>query len=260
MRQLRPYNTSRSTPPSSPVTLDNHSTTPLYAQIEQLLMEQIKTGVLSEGTPLQSEQELARFYKVSRMTARQALHGLKANGYVVSIRRKGTFVTRPKIEKTFLRLQGFSQEMLARGMRPSSTVLEHRIIHPPDDVLESLRLEPKAKVFKLRRLRFADRVPIAVENSYIPTDSFPGIDLIDFSKESLYSTFINQYRCHIGWSEDIIEASKATTEEARLLTIPRGFGILSITRLVMSSEGQPVELGRSRYRSDRYRAVIRIPR
>lgn len=150
--------------------------------------------------------------------------------------------------------------MLARGMQPSSTVLEQQLIFPSGDILQHLRLEPKEKVFNLRRLRLANGIPIAIEDSYTPIKHFPGMELIDFSKESLYSILLNRYQCPIGWSEDIIEASKATAEEARLLTIPRGFGILSISRVVMSTEGQPIEICRSRYRSDRYRAMIRIPR
>jgi GntR family transcriptional regulator len=258
MRHLR--NSNRLTSGSEPVRLEKSSGVPLYSQIEQLLIEKIKSGKLSEGEALLSEQDLARLYHVSRMTARQALNGLKTNGYAVSVRRKGTFVTAPKIDKTFIRLQGFSQEMRARGVCPSSKVLEQKIITAPDEIREFLQLERNETVMKLRRLRLADGSPIAVETSYAPTGYYPGIERIDFSAQSLYSVLQSRYKCSIGWSEDVIEASKATAEEAKLLTIPRGFGILAISRLVMSAAGDPIELCHSRYRSDRYRATIRIPR
>ncbi len=223
-------------------------------------MEKIKKGILMEGELLPSEQDLARSYNVSRMTARQALHGLKQNGYVVTVRRKGTFVTTPKIEKTLISLQGFSQEMRGAGMRPSSIVLEHGLIAPPVEIVERLQLQMDEKVFRMRRLRLADKVPIAIEVSYTPGEVFRGIDTIDFEKESLYSVMQNRYGASIGWSVDVIEAAKATVEEARLLTVPRGSSILSITRMVMSPEGRPIEACFSRYRSDRYRAIVRIPR
>jgi GntR family transcriptional regulator len=241
-------------------SFDKRAGLPLYSQIEQSLMEKIKQGIFSEGEPLPSEQELARLYSVSRMTARQALHGLKHNGYVATIRRKGTFVTAPKIEKTLISLQGFSQEMRRSGMRPGSIVLEHLLVSPPADIRLRLQLKPLEEVFKLRRLRLADNAPIAVEVSYTPVKYFPGIDALDFERESLYSVLQNRYGTSIGWSVDIIEASKATAEEGRLLTVPRGSGILSIARLVMSPEGRPIEACLSRYRSDRYRATVRMPR
>lgn len=233
---------------------------PLYLQIEQSLIEKITKGILSEGMPLQSEQELARYYRVSRMTARQALHGLKHKGYVVTIGRKGTFVTTPKIDKTLASLQGFSQEMRASGMRPSSVVLEHLVVAPPLDVLDRLQLGGGERVFRLRRLRLADNVPIAVEVSYIPIQQFPGIDATNFARESLYAIMQSKYGRSIGWSEDVIEASKATLEESRLLAIPKASSILSITRVVKSPEGRPLEVCFSHYRSDRYRATVRIPR
>jgi GntR family transcriptional regulator len=258
---MRPLQKNKmKSPAASAAAFDKRNTIPLYSQIEQSIMEKIKKGILAEGELLLSEQELARSYNVSRMTARQALHGLKQNGYVVTIRRKGTFVTTPKIEKTLISLQGFSQEMRGGGMRPSSIVIEHGLITPPADIIERLQLQKNEKVFKLRRLRLADKVPIAVEISYTPGKYFPGIETINFEKESLYSVLQNRYGSSIAWSVDVIEAAKATVEEARLLTVPRGSGILSITRLVMSPEGRPIEACFSRYRSDRYRATVRIPR
>lgn len=260
MRSLQKKKNNTNSPTAPAAMFDKRNIIPLYSQIEQSIMEKIKKGILAEGELLPSEQDLARSYNVSRMTARQALHGLKQNGYVITIRRKGTFVTTPKIEKTLISLQGFSQEMRRGGMRPSSIVLEHGVITPSPDIVERLQLQTGEKIFKLRRLRLADKVPIAVEISYTPVKYFPGIDLIDFERESLYSVLQNRYGSSIGWSVDVIEASKATAEEATLLTVPRGSGILSIARLVMSGEGRPIEASLSRYRSDRYRATVRIPR
>ena len=60
--------------------LDKNGFIPLYYQIQRALMERIHSGELCEGDLLASEEELARLYQVSRMTARQALHGLKARG------------------------------------------------------------------------------------------------------------------------------------------------------------------------------------
>src|SRR5579862_953182 len=58
-------------PPIRP--LDKSGFIPLYYQIQRALMEKISSGELSTGDPLASEEELARIYQVSRMTARQAL-------------------------------------------------------------------------------------------------------------------------------------------------------------------------------------------
>ncbi len=239
--------------------LDKNGFIPLYYQIQRALMEKIQSGELSEGDPLASEEELSRQYQVSRMTARQALHGLKTSGYAFSEKGRGTFVTRPKLEKNIMHLQGFTEEMRQRGMKPSSRLLEQAVITPNDDLAQRLKLEKDDKVLHLRRLRLADGTPMAIEDSHIPLKHFPGLERLDFSRHSLYQTLRERYGVRVGYADETIEALAATKQEAELLTIPRKASILSITRVIMTTQETPVEAACSRYRGDRYRASIRVP-
>lgn len=56
------------------------------------LVEQIKRGDYKIGDKLPSENELANFYKVSRVPIREALSKLISIGYVESSQGKGTYV------------------------------------------------------------------------------------------------------------------------------------------------------------------------
>ncbi|HVW77038.1 MAG TPA: GntR family transcriptional regulator [Alloacidobacterium sp.] len=239
--------------------LDKNGFIPLYFQIQRALMEKIQSGELSEGDPLASEEELSRHYQVSRMTARQALHGLKTSGYAFSEKGRGTFVTRPKLEKNIMHLQGFTEDMRQRGMKPSSKLLEQTVIAANEDLVQRLKLNADDKILHLRRLRLADGIPMAIEDSHIPLKQFPGLDRIDFAKHSLYQTLRERYGVRVGYADEVIEALPATKEEAELLTIPRKASILSITRIIMTTQETPVEAACSRYRGDRYRASIRVP-
>src|SRR5271154_595475 len=144
------------------VALNKHGFIPLYYQIQQALLERIRLGQLAEGDLLDSEEELARIYQVSRMTARQALHGLKIQGVAISRKGRGTFVSRPKLEKNIMHLQGFTVDMRQRGMTPASRLLEQAIAVATEEQCAKLRLRPTAKVLRLRRLRLADGTPMAV--------------------------------------------------------------------------------------------------
>jgi GntR family transcriptional regulator, N-acetylglucosamine utilization regulator len=53
----------------NPVALDRQSVVPLYYQIQQQLLEQIRAGHLKVGDPVPSEQEISARLRVSRMTA-----------------------------------------------------------------------------------------------------------------------------------------------------------------------------------------------
>ena len=239
--------------------LDKSGFIPLYFQIQRTLMDQIRSGELSEGDPLPSEEELGRVYQVSRMTARQALHGLKINGYAVSQKGRGTFVTRPKLEKNIMHLRGFTEDMKHLGMEPSSKLLEQNVVSAEAELAEKLKVKVDDTVMRLRRLRLADGIPMALEDSYIPLRQFPGLEKISFAKRSLYSVLRENFGVRIAYADEVIEALPATREESELLTIPKKSSILSISRVIMTTEEVPIEFACSRYRGDRYRASIRIP-
>ena len=66
---------------------------PLYQQIVEALLEQIRDGRLEPGARVPSQNELAKMYGVSEITSRRALRELEERGAVRRIRGKGTFVS-----------------------------------------------------------------------------------------------------------------------------------------------------------------------
>jgi GntR family transcriptional regulator len=231
----------------------------LYFQIQRALVEKIHSGELREGDLLTSEWQLARAYHVSRVTAREALHGLKISGYASSLRGRGTFVTKPKREKPLTQLRGFTEEIAERGMVPASRLLEQRVVDATAELAERLEVQVGSPVMTLRRLRLADGIPMAIEKTYISLSHFPGIQQINFGEQSLYQTLRDQFSVHVAWAAETIEILPATHEESILLEIPAKTGVLSISRNTITDDRVPIEVTVSRYRADRYRALIYIP-
>ena len=69
---------------------------PLYIQVKQHILEQIKGGKFKPGDKLPSEKELTDLFGVSRVTVRNALGELQSEGIIVRISGKGTFVADAK--------------------------------------------------------------------------------------------------------------------------------------------------------------------
>lgn len=88
--------------------LDRQSVVPLYYQIQQHLLAQVRSGALKPGQRVASEKELSERLNVSRMTARQALKSLCELGVVYSQRGKGTFVSAINREKDFRQVLSFT--------------------------------------------------------------------------------------------------------------------------------------------------------
>ncbi len=74
--------------------LDKHSYVPAYAQLAQILRQRISGEIYTPGSRLPSETAIARSFKVSAMTVRQAVGVLVDEGLVERIQGRGTFVKR----------------------------------------------------------------------------------------------------------------------------------------------------------------------
>src|ERR1700704_2121745 len=122
------------------LVLDRQSVVPLYYQIQQSLLGQIRAGELVAGASMPSEQEISKRLSVSRMTARQALKSLCSLGVAYSQRGKGTFVSQAKLDKNVRQVFSFSEEMEARGAKPHSRVVSFETISAGEEVREALHL------------------------------------------------------------------------------------------------------------------------
>jgi len=240
--------------------LDRHSAVPLYYQIQQHLLGQIRSGALKPGEPVPSELELSAGLRISRMTARQALKSLCELGVAYSRRGKGTFVSEMKLERNFRQALSFSEEMQARGSKPRSRVLSFDVADATPDVAKALRLPHGERVVSLRRVRLADSSPMGIEWSRLPLQLCPDLLRSFDPRGSLYQALQERYGIRIAVTEEVVEASVAGAGEAKLLGIRRSAPIFAFTRTSYVRGGQPVEYVKSTYRGDRYKLVNRLTR
>lgn len=209
---------------------------------------------LKPGDKIPSERELCEKFAVSRMTVRQAIGDLVAEGKLERIQGKGTFVAHEKLDLQ-LRITSFSQEMRMRGMIPATRVLscEERI--PPSSIATSFGLEDGQTIYYIRRLRFADDTPMCVEISHLPAHLLPKF-ITPQPPEGIY-TELNARGYTPTWGEDVIESVLLDTEMSNLLEVgERSAGLLVSRRTY--AEGTLICLTKSYYRGDRHKLWVPI--
>lgn len=231
--------------------LDKTIPVPLYYQLKQFIVDDIQQGRLAVGESIKTELELCEQYNISRVTVRQALMELVSEGYLVRRKGKGTFVSKPKIEaKFFTKLQSFNDEIIQKGMKPSTKVLGVEILEGIEKINSKLNISPDTKLIKIKRLRFANDDPIVYLETYLPHNHYHEIIKEDYENNSLYSILRIKYDTNIVHVTRQIEAVNCNQEEAELLQIDYYDAICLVHTIGFDQNESPVEYSVARYRGD----------
>ena len=206
---------------------------------------------MAANSVIPSARELAKTYKVSAMTVRQALVALQQEGMIHSVPGLGTFVSDHRMSKK-LTFVSFSQEVMERGMKPSSAIVSAvKTTVKELDIAESLGISVGDPVYKLERVRFADKIPMALEESYISTALIPGL-LDQNLSDSLYDIFRNSYEKPVVRAECVVSPINLTKRQADLLDTEPKSAALSFVVIAYDARGRALERCNSVKRGDRY--------
>ena len=241
--------------------IDFHAPTPYYAQLLDILSGRIARAVYQPGAQIPGEPELCRLFGVSRTVVRQALGEMEQDGLIERRKGKGTFVAFPKISESLAqRLTGFYADMVARGYRPLTQVLHHRLVEASEGVAQSLEIPPGARVFDIKRLRSVDSVPVQLVTSYLPYELCPRLAEVDLTNRSLYDFLERECGLVIARGRRYIEAVSAGEADARLLQVERGAALIRLESLSYLENGRPLEYYHALHRGDRSRFEIELVR
>ncbi|GAB7002911.1 GntR family transcriptional regulator [Nocardioides sp. AN3] len=219
----------------------------------EAIREYVRQLVAGEqpGAPAPSERELVSRFGVARMTVRQALDALVAEGLLERKPGRGTFVARPRRGST--PVLSFTEEMARRGMVAESQTLTFRLEQAGVGVARALGLAEGGTVIHWRRLRHADGAPMCVEDAYLNEALLPRF-VRDPAPVSLYEE-LGARGMRPTWVEDGVSADVAAADEAQLLDLTPGAPVVRKQRRGMAAE-RIVEVSRAAYRADRY--VLRL--
>jgi GntR family transcriptional regulator len=225
----------------------------LRAILEELLSS------LPPGAALPSERELAERYGLARMTVRNEIERLTAEGSVYRLHGRGTFVAEPRIAKAGA-LTSFTEDMLARGLAPGSAVISSALIEADGVLAAALEVKAGDTCFRLDRVRTADGRPMAIEQVHLPVERFDGIDRVDFADASLFTVLESRFGLVLGDAEQRVVAVAIEKDEAPLLGVAEGAAGLRFHTVTRDEDGVPVLYAVSLYPGDRYEIALRQTR
>jgi GntR family transcriptional regulator len=241
------------------INFDSHI--PYYIQLIDILKEKVQLGTWIAGNQIPGEQDLCELYGVSRTVVRQALRELELDGVIMRRKGKGTFISSPKISEGLVqKLTGFYQDMVERGLKPSTKVLHRNVTPATEKVARFLDIAPGEQVIDLLRLRSVNEEPIQLVTSYIPLEICPALATVDLTNRSLYEFMENECGIFIAKGRRYLEAVLANETEAALLGIERGAPLLMLDSISYSETGKPIEYYHALHRGDRSRFEVELLR
>jgi GntR family transcriptional regulator len=233
--------------------LSAHGHVPKHVQLREYVRALVREA--QPGTAAPSERELVQQFGVARMTVRQALDALVAEGLLQRSPGRGTFVSHPRRGIGLLR--GFTEEMTARGMLAESQTLLARLDQAGPAVARALDITPGDPVIRWKRLRRANGNPMSIEDAYLNEVLLPGF-LQRGMPTSLYDA-LGARGLRPTRAEDSVGSDVASAEEATLLEVPAGAPVLRHSRRALVRD-RVIEVSRTIYRADRFTFRVHLGR
>jgi GntR family transcriptional regulator len=208
--------------------LNPQSPMPLYQQLADILLANIRAGEFLPDTRIPSELSLSASYGIGRPTVRQAIDLLVRKRILVRKRGSGTYVLARQKEIDLFSLAGTTSAFHREG----ASVITH--------ILEKIRLtaigpDPEnpfsgRNAYFLSRITRAEAAPVLIEDIYLHVEIFTGIDSMDLEGRSLSRIVDERYfmrpvsgrqTFRIGYAEGSKAADLAVSSTTPVLLVKR---------------------------------------
>ena len=237
--------------------IDRRAFEPAYAQLVNILKEQIAKGTYLPGSKLPSESELCKRYQVSPMTVRRSINALLDQGVVSTIQGSGTYVKAPDLGKVTFSLEEFHNIFKDRE-RTKVKILEVLIIKADESTAERLAISPGKRTILIRRVLIRDGDPILYHREQLIYDPLRPTVEAELEVTSLHGLFVGKGETNLKRGELAIEAAVLTKEEADVLNTMEMLPAFRLEHIFYDFEDKPVSWGRFICRGDRLRFTTTV--
>ena len=235
--------------------LDYNNSIALHIQLKNIIEKKIEEGIFTGQIP--SERQFMEEYHVSRSTVREAINLLVREGVLEKKHGKGTFVSLKPIQDWLGNLSSTTDTIMQMGKKPGAQLVTHYLTETTPYIQEKTGLKD---AYFIKRVRFADDMPIGVERHYYPIEI--GVKLIkyDLNDATLYDLLENHLGIRLAEAEQTISGGIFLDEDREFMKMPNGTNALIAERIIRDRNREIIEFEKAFYRNDLYTFKINLSR
>jgi len=209
----------------------------------------IQAGDLPFGEKLPPERALAEEFSITRVTVRQALARMEAEGLIFREDRRGWFVSPPRVRYDPSANTSFTESVTEQGRVAGTTVLSKQQISA--SALESAHLACAVgdNVFVICRVRTVDGRAVLVEQIHLDAKRCPG--LLDCPcDQSLTDLMAEKYGIIEHRAQISMRPTVLSKVPAKALGVAVGTPSLYLSRTILDEHDRVVEFDQEFWRHD----------
>lgn len=221
-----------------------HTGEPLHAQVADYVREKVYAREWGVDEPLPSEHDLEQMLGLSRGTVKKGVRTLVDEGLLVQQPGRGTYVVRPVMARPASgHLLSFAEVMGEQGIEHLTRVVTHELRVASELVARKLSLPVGERYLYLERVRSVEDKPVMYIESHLNLRACPGLDEVDFARESVFAAMERTSGQPMGRSRVAYRARVAGSHRGELLSCDEHAPVLQMEQLVHLADGTPVEWG-----------------
>lgn len=220
-----------------------------YIKIKEAIVEQIETGLLTPKQKLPSERQLAESFATTRVTLREALSLLEAEGKVYREDRRGWFISPQPLVYDPTQTLNFTRMAQAQGRVPKTELINAQLVLANKKAAALLKLAPFSKVYQVDRVRYLDGRPVVYVTNFIKPELFPNLLDHDLS-QSLTDIYRQHYQHHYQKIRYRVGASSLLGEVAQALRATSGTPATLVERVNFNVQGDLMDCDLEYWRHD----------
>ena len=219
---------------------------PLYSRIATILQNRIVSGQYEPGERLPTEEELVRYFEVSKITIRGALALLEDGGLITRTRGKGTFVA-DVIPESRQNIHTSLNEMVRTLSKSQTRPLEIKKIkisesRIPKDICTFFQMSKEDDIGRIRRLVTLDKVVYFYEN-YMPVDITRHLTKKELAeKRSIQRILKSRAGLRVSKGEMYLQAMPAERDISELLECQPFEPLIHVQTYFWSEPQKPFEI------------------